>query len=74
MKMKRKNRNLDGIYFRVERDGKWENVCFSDLTDDEKEKVSMNRSAEWWKSLALHLAYRLREIGDYFDIVDGEDL
>lgn len=27
-----KKRNLDGVYFRVERDGKWENVCFTSIT------------------------------------------
>ena len=25
-------RNLDGFYLRVERDGKWVNRCFTDLT------------------------------------------
>lgn len=25
-------RNMDGVYFRVKRDGKYEPVCFSDLT------------------------------------------
>ena len=28
-------RNLDGAYFRVQRDGKWLNVCYSDMTDEE---------------------------------------
>ena len=31
-------RNLDGCYFRVERDGKWTNLCFSDMTDTERGK------------------------------------
>ena len=31
------DRNLDGIYFRVQRDEKWENACFSDLTQEEME-------------------------------------
>ena len=32
-------RNLDGIYFRVQRDGKWGNTCFSDLTQEEMERT-----------------------------------
>ena len=27
--------DLDGIYFRVERDGKWQSLCVSDLTPEE---------------------------------------
>lgn len=29
-------RKLCGVYYRVERDGKWQNICFSDLTRGEK--------------------------------------
>ena len=28
------NRNLDGYYFRVKRDGKWDNVCWSDMKNE----------------------------------------
>lgn len=62
------DRNLDGCYFRVERDGKWCNVCFSDLTDEEREKVLAGRNEEWLKSLCCHLADSLRKIGDTFEI------
>ena len=62
-------RDLDGCYFRVKRDGKWGNVCFSDMTPEEREEVIQGRSAEWWKSLACHAADRLRQVGDKFDIV-----
>lgn len=34
-------RNLDGVYFRVERDGKWQNICFSDLTKSLAGKPTM---------------------------------
>ena len=68
-------RDLDGVFFRVKRDGKWGNVCFSDMTPEEREEVLGDRSAEWWKSLACHLGERLRKMGDQFDIVCryGED-
>ena len=62
-------RDLDGCYFRVKRDGKWGNACFSDLTPEEREEIIGNRSAEWWKSLACHEADRLRFVGDRFEIV-----
>lgn len=62
------NRNLDGCYFRVMRMGKCENVCFSDLTEAEREAVCRDRSAEWYKSLAYHLADSLRAIGDALDL------
>jgi hypothetical protein len=66
-----KKRDLDGVYFRVKRDGKWGNACFSDMTPEEIEELLVGRSAEWWKSLACHLGERLRVIGDQFDIVGG---
>ena len=62
------NRDLDGCYFRVKRDGKWEDLCFSDLTDDEMLLVFEGKSIEFVQSLAMHLAHRLRSIGDMFDI------
>ena len=66
------NRELDGVYFRVERGGKWQTPCFSDLTEEERDKVCEGRSAEWLKSLAYHLADCIKEIGEQFDIVRGE--
>ena len=66
------NRELDGVYFRIERDGKWQSICFSDLTEEEREKVCEGRSAEWLKSLAYHLADCIKEIGEQFDIIAGE--
>lgn len=32
-----KQRELDGVYTRVERNGHWYGVCFSDLTDEEQD-------------------------------------
>ena len=40
------NRNLDGVYFRIKRDDKWQNICFSDLTEDERQEMMKNRSIE----------------------------
>lgn len=63
-----KTRELDGIYFRIERKKHWENVCFSDLTADERVQVTEGRSLEWMKRLAFMLADAIREIGDQFGI------
>ena len=63
------NRNLDGVYFRVKRDGKWLNVCFSDLSDDEMEEVMQDRPVEWLKDMCKILGRTIRDIGDQLDIV-----
>ena len=59
------NRNLDGVYFRI---GK-ENICFSDLTDEQKADVMKDRGIEWLKSLCIILGNTIKEIGDELDIV-----
>ena len=64
------NRNLDGCYFRFKRDGKYQNICYSDLTADERDaSMFEGRSTEWWRSLANHLADCLKRVGDELDIV-----
>lgn len=62
------NRNLDGAYFRVKRGRKWENICFSDLTNEERDDVTNGRSEGWLRSLAYHLADVIKDIGERFDI------
>lgn len=62
-------RELDGCFFRVERNGKWENICFSDLTKLERGKVMAGKGIPWLISLCEHLADKLHQIGDQFDIV-----
>ena len=57
-------RNLDGVYFRLGT----ENICFSDLSEEQQEEVMNNRSKEWLKSLCKRLAEVIKEIGDQFDI------
>lgn len=63
------NRELCGVYFRVERDGKWQNICFSDMTKDEREEVLGEKSDEFLRNLCHRLADVIKEIGDEFDIV-----
>lgn len=70
------NRNLDGCYFRVKRNERYVNVCFSDLTEEEREHVASmdgGHSAEWWKGLCYHLADMLKAIGEKFNLLGAED-
>lgn len=63
------NRNLDGVYFRVERDGKWQSICFSDLTETEMDAMLQNRNEEWLRSMCKILGQTIRNIGDQLDII-----
>lgn len=66
-------RNLDGIYYRVERDGKWCNRCFTDLTEAEQEEMIEKYDAEGLKRMVKILAQIIRNIGDSFDIIAKDD-
>lgn len=66
------HRDLDGVYFRIhEQDDTYDNVCFSDLTENEQIEILENRSVEWLKTMCVHLASKIRTIGDQFDLVAG---
>lgn len=62
-------RDLDGVYFRVKRDGSWQSICFSDLSDEEMDKVLEGHSVEWLKSVCKILGRTIKRIGDEQDIV-----
>ena len=66
------DRELDSVYFRVERDGKFESVSFSDLTEGQMRDVLSGRSKEWLLEMCVILGKRIREIGDQLDIVCGD--
>lgn len=61
-------RNLDGVYFRIKRNNKWHNICFSDLTEEEMVYVLENKDEKYLKALCKILANALRGIGDQLDI------
>ena len=61
-------RDLEGIYFRVERNNKWETICFTDLTDDEKNEILKDKNEQWLKSMIVELATDLRNIGDQLNL------
>lgn len=60
-------RNLDGVFFRIGT----ENICFSDLSEEQMYEMMNERTEEWLKSLCIRLAHCLKEIGDQFDIICG---
>lgn len=62
-------RNLDGAYFRIKRNGKFENICFSDLTDEEMDEILDTKNVEWCRSMCKLLAHTLQDIGEEFGIV-----
>ena len=61
-------RNLDGVYYRTKRNGKIENICFSDLTVAEREDAIKDYEAPSLKRLCLYLAACLRNMGDELDV------
>lgn len=67
------NRNLDGYCFRVERNGEWQNVSFSDLTEDERNIVMDGEDAAWLRVLCCHLADQLKMAGDQFGLIGVGD-
>jgi len=68
-----KIRDLDGVYFRVERGGRYKAICWSDLTDEEREQMGDGMPTEWWRSMALIMTRQLRHIGDELGIVFESD-
>lgn len=75
--MSKMQRNLDGVYFRVQRDGKWQNVCYSDMEQAERDDVARKRAetstpaeqASWWRSMADILADQLYDMGEQLGVM-----
>lgn len=59
---------LCGIYFRVERDYRHEDICFTDMTEEEQKEILDILSFEATQKLCLRLAQVVRNLGDMFDI------
>lgn len=66
-------RELDGYYFRVHRNNKWQTICFSDLTEREMKEVMEDMDVEWLKSLAIGLGKTIRNIGDQLNLSTNEE-
>ena len=66
------NRGLDGIYFRIQRDGVWQNICFSDLTDEERDNVMCSMTTEMLRRMCKMLGNTIKSIGDELNLVREE--
>lgn len=77
--MKRKVYNMDGVFFRVERDGEWRDICYSDMTPEERQtvkdlntkKLGLYGRMMYWQRMADTLADCLYETGIMH--YDGEE-
>ena len=61
--------NLSGIYFREKINGRWDNVCFEDCSEEKQKKIIKEKSKEFVGGLAIMLAQTLKEVGDRFNIL-----
>jgi len=68
-------RDLDGVFVRAERHGKWRNRCFTDLTTDEQQDFLESLDLKGLQRMCMIMAETLRKVGDQFDIIsrDPED-
>ena len=55
---------MDSVYSRVKRNGTWDSICFSDLTEEEMEDVFKDKNVDWYQQLCKILAGRLRSIAE----------
>lgn len=75
--MSKTQRNLDGVYFRVQRDGRWTNVCYSDMEQAERDEVArkmaevftLAEQAAWWRSMADLMADQLYDMGEQLGVM-----
>ncbi len=74
--MAKKQRNLDGVYFRVKRDGRWQTICYSDMEQRERDEIARKKmetstpaeQAQWWRSMADMLADQLYDMGEQLGV------
>ena len=65
-------RNIDGVFFRVNRNGKYTNVCFSDLENSEMDECLEAWDKEALLRLAKNLGNQLYYICEHFGIESEE--
>ena len=61
------NRELDGYYFRIVRDGVGQSVCFTDLTKEERTVLLADKDEQFIRNLCCYLADRIQELGDIIE-------
>lgn len=68
------SRELDGMFFRVSRNGKAQSICFTDMTESEQNAVIDNASFEELKRLCLHLADSFRTVAETEDLYNHPEM
>lgn len=64
---KEMNRELDGCYFRIVRDGVGQSECFTDLTKAERDALLADKDTRFLKNLCSYLADRIQEPGNIIE-------
>lgn len=62
-------RDLDGYYFRINRDGKVDNLCWSDMTEEERFRAIERFDKAALRRFCIGLGTVIRQIGDELDLV-----
>lgn len=63
------DRKLDSIFYRVKRGERWESVCLSDCTKEERQPFLESLGKDGLISCIDHLCDCLKELGDDLDVV-----
>lgn len=64
------NRDITGVYFRIERDGKWCSIDFTDMTTKEKIDIIGDKGSKWLSYLLDILVQSLLE----FEVMTGTNM
>lgn len=64
----KKRKDMDGVYFHVKRDGKGQDICFSDLTEQEMYDIMDSKPEGWLKKMCVILANTLYSAGEKLDL------
>ena len=69
------NRELTGIYYRVKRGDKYENIDFTDLTFEEQQEIlnDKNHDMKFYERMFNLLQEELGNLIDTLDLLDDED-
>lgn len=58
---------MDGIYYRIKRNGKWGNVCVSDMTAEERSELFGGSDPKYLLVVIKGLSDALREVGRFLE-------
>lgn len=65
---------LDGVFFRVNRNNKYFNICFSDLTENEQNEILEKMSPGELKRMCIILSQALRTLGEEGNTISHEEM